>query len=790
MPLGKSTSNPSLLKSASASSVVDVSKIPNLPGTDLRRNLEKSYFPRQNSFSMKKGVRIEREPGFLAQKRSKFVKTPKEVTEYDPGCYPLTSTRSAFDTKNLTTPEYDELPAWDVLDRHVLRFYAYGKETVGETNLENYRVQPFKILYYLQDDTIQISAPKADNSGLGVYAAVGGPGDKGLSANLLKRGKLSKADGSLITASDFQIGEEFEFLGRKVFVYECDDFTRQYYEAMGKPLNPADPSDNSVPSDAFGASLAKKKQSMAAPMLRTAEKMYTEAMLNGGHINANMQDFMEKDKHVMRFYAIMDDLQTPQFERRPFIINYFLADKKVQIREQYPLNSGRDGFPLFCKKQRLPRGLKPEVRGPMHSAYQEEDYVCLDDLFVGGTLECFNQKLFIYDADEFTRKHYLKNRGQELGEAIDVRLPEPKPVVHPVPPYTGLGSWEDSMGSVNMLRPKKPKKDLAKLFFNDGKTLRFSAKFSGSVAEEDVMRRFLISYYLYDDCIMVHEPPQRNLGIVTGRFLEKAVHLNQLSGVLFHPNDFKVGNEIKVLSHQFLILDMDEYTRNYFKMLEAGEDTHPANTNLNDVLKRLRQAVREQQPQMQAIFRRFDADRNGVLCYHEIERMLQKFGFHLSPEETLCIMKYFDPKGEGQIDYNTFCSTCFDDDFGYEKKSNEVKINAAELQGYADVAAQKTIDRAETEKVRRAVRNIQDIYVNRTNMTVRLTAEFAHLTHEQFVNWEQIRTAFVRLGYVFEPEDVQRCVKYLMPGTDLNRINYNLFLQQLRITYSDMTAAR
>ena len=29
-----------------------------------------------------------------------------------------------------------------------------------------------------------------------------------------------------------------------------------------------------------------------------------------------------------------------------------------------------------------------------------------------------------------------------------------------------------------------------------------------------------------------------------------------------------------------------------------------------------------------------------------------------------------------------------------------------------------------------------------------------------------------------------------MPGTDLNRINYNLFLQQLRITYSDMTAAR
>ena len=155
VPLGKSTSNPSLLKSASASSVVDVSKIPNLPGTDLRRNLERSYFPRQNTFSMKKGTRVEREPGFLAQKRSKFVKTPKEVTEYNPGCYPLSSSRAAFDTSKLATPAYDELPAWNVLDEHVLRFFAYGKETIGETNLENYRVQPFKILYYLQDDTVR-----------------------------------------------------------------------------------------------------------------------------------------------------------------------------------------------------------------------------------------------------------------------------------------------------------------------------------------------------------------------------------------------------------------------------------------------------------------------------------------------------------------------------------------------------------------------------------------------------------------------------------------------------------
>ena len=85
------------------------------------------------------------------------------------------------------------------------------------------------------------------------------------------------------------------------------------------------------------------------------------------------------------------------------------------------------------------------------------------------------------------------------------------------------------MSSVLHLIPKKPRKDLAKLFFNEGKVCRFTMKFSGEVNEEDTMRRFVVNYSLFDDELMIHEPPQRNLGIVTGRFLEKGVHLNQVS---------------------------------------------------------------------------------------------------------------------------------------------------------------------------------------------------------------------------------------------------------------------
>jgi hypothetical protein len=65
-------------------------------------------------------------------------------------------------------------------------------------------------------------------------------------------------------------------------------------------------------------------------------------------------------------------------------------------------------------------------------------------------------------------RHFDKEMNHKLLDKQDVKLeekPMPRP---PTPKYTGYGSWDDSMSSVLHLIPKKPKKDLAKLFFNDG----------------------------------------------------------------------------------------------------------------------------------------------------------------------------------------------------------------------------------------------------------------------------------------------------------------------------------
>merc|ERR1719146_298762 len=101
------------------------------------------------------------------------------------------------------------------------------------------------------------------------------------------------------------------------------------------------------------------------------------------------------------------------------------------------------------------------------------------------------------------------------------------------------------MGSVLNLIPKMPQKDFIKLFKNEGKVIRFTARFKDP-KPEDAERLFVVNFHLFDDTLSIHEPPQRNIGIITGRFLEKAVHLNQVTGKLFVAEDLLPGSTIQV----------------------------------------------------------------------------------------------------------------------------------------------------------------------------------------------------------------------------------------------------
>jgi hypothetical protein len=736
---------------------IDLKALPNLPG--FRFPLFKERHLRPQTWGVVNGQRIEQREG-LSHDRPKFVKSARPADPWKQGSLPETQTRRCF---KASLGEHQELPAWDALDRHVLRFHGYFKETVSETNLEHYRIRKVVVLYYLEDDTCHVIEPRQDNSGIP-------------QGTMIRRHRFPSPDGSYLKAEDLRIGEQLNIYGKCIMITDADVFTRQYCLHHGYEQGPAIP----VEVDQFVQTRAAMTVKSAVQP-RTYEKLYREVMLGGGHINADMQQFLGNDRRVLRFFCVLEDVSTPQFERRPFTILFFLADNTTEIREHYPLNAGRDNFPIFLRRQKLPRG-SLRVDGPQSQPRKSSEFVMGHEFRVGETIVLAGNQFYIYDCDGFSRD-YFRQLGMEQGPARDVHLPDRAVPRAPTPPYTGYGSWDDSMGSVTHLIPKPPRKDFRKLFKNEGRVLRFTARFVDP-KPEDVDRHFVVNFYLQDDTMSIHEPPQRNLGIVTGKFLERGVHLNQVTGNLFKPEDLSPGKIIRVLNHEFETLDTDEYTRKELQGLGHRE------YDIMAIMEKLRESMRQQFPLVRDIFRRFDQDHDGIITFTEFRQALEKFGFMLDDKDTLAIMQHFDRNGDGQVSYNEFCDTLLDADYSNDMMVVQPGMDTEVRPGYADLAMAKSAERTESEAVRRAVRSIGECLYKCPHLTKKLLKEFEHVTHDGRVTIAQLHVGFQQLGHMFDIQDLTRCVLFVMPDADLGRINLVYLFKAIHASFHDLSKVR
>jgi len=195
-------------------------------------------------------------------------------------------------------------------------------------------------------------------------------------------------------------------------------------------------------------------------------------------------------------------------------------------------------------------------------------------------------------------------------------------------------------------------------------------------------------------------------------------------------------------------------------------------------------------PLVRDVFRRFDTDHNGVMTAQELNAALQKFGFMLSEEEVLVIMRHFDKRQDGQVSYNEFCDALLDEDCTCEMMKMKAPINARSDPDYNERAAIKAHERVETDKVRKAVRDIGDVFYKHTGTMQKMFKEFTHMTHQNYVNVAQIHVALLKIGFAFDVQDVERCVLFVVPDGDLEKIDYVHFCQSLVACYHDLCCIR
>lgn len=68
-----------------------------------------------------------------------------------------------------------------------------------------------------------------------------------------------------------------------------------------------------------------------------------------------LQQFLDHDRDVLRFYCFWDNTESVFRELRELILHYFLADDTIKIQEVIPPNSGRDNVSRFLRRSKLPK---------------------------------------------------------------------------------------------------------------------------------------------------------------------------------------------------------------------------------------------------------------------------------------------------------------------------------------------------------------------------------------------------------------------------------------------------
>ncbi|EKX54321.1 hypothetical protein GUITHDRAFT_99798 [Guillardia theta CCMP2712] len=575
-------------------------QIPKLPGFGFSHHVGKSDFRKASRFGYKDG---------------QCIYTPREEQEQAKllGDRPLTNTRHPFEmsssewmaSKNPLQSESSFTPRYALLDKKVLRYYGVYVDTVDPSVIgsapldaqvrDNNFVHECTILYYLEDGTMQVGEKRQDNSGMmqgqvvkrthvpkPIYNEEGwilpNPNEApNGTASLLNDSSSSLS--SFYTPDDFEIGGEINIFGRLFYIFDCDQFTRDYHDqVLGRPIEPAviHTARQNAPKDKYIAHVTRQKT--AKMELAHRHTAFAASGIIKEEDHGAYLKFLQWDTKVLRFYCVWDDRQTMYGDQRKFVIRYYLANDTMDMVEDKVANSGRVTG-NFLKRGRVPKKTPASIvgTGDVHTG----DYYTPADLMVGDTITIYNRIFFIYGCDEFTRRYYAQNFGISDMPEYDVEHEQqPQAIVRaPVPPYTGFGTQEDSFGSVLYLVPKPPHKSFQKMLDNEKKRLRFRARLAKPKDSLDEQRRFIITYFMGDDSISVYEETINNSGRVGGKFLERSKiakpdpELGSSNLEYYEIQDMIIDTVVTFNCHEFYLMEIDEYSRKILlKMFPGRED--------------------------------------------------------------------------------------------------------------------------------------------------------------------------------------------------------------------------
>lgn len=603
--------------------------LPNLPGY-VNNTVDGEDFSKSHLFDVLDGLSYV-EPNKFEEKPSNMATIPTGDQFYEKENDFGVPDKSQ--TAKKVSGSVNVLPKWIAFDGCVLRFWAWTAEDVIFSNDEKLRYRQFRIFFYLEDNTVQISEEKFENSGI----------SQGL---FLKRQKVPACDADrFMNWKDFSVASVLTVFGREFNVIKCDDFTRQFYSKMGVKLA----ENEEFPMDVYtlGREAAKEH-----PVPDTTISGYAEA-ISGKRAHWQYEQekrFLAHDQKVLRFWAIWNDPQVFG-ETHRYTVLYYISDDTMSVHEIYPQNAGLHPFPSFLTRRKLPKQMPETGVALIGESHQDiQDYYTHGDLRVGGYITILGRHMLLMKADEYTKCFYKDVHGMVEEDFQEIEETKREYVIpkNPIPPHNGYGTEEDSLGSIKYLVPRKPRKDYIKLLKYDNVVMRFSAKLENA-SLEDSERRFVIEFFRCDDTIKIFETRVPNSGFTGGKFLERTKLRNAATGTWYQASEFFVGADPIINGYHFKLLEADESTMDHME-----SDSNFAFADKDRILQKLADKLWDRANHRTQTFRLVDSNHDHYISRKEFEDMMKMYGWRLNEHELLTIWRCYSENGDEHITADRF----------------------------------------------------------------------------------------------------------------------------------------
>ena len=286
----------------------------------------------------------------------------------------------------------------------VLRFYAYWDD---RGSMFGERME-YVLNYYLQDDKIEVLEVKRSNSGRD-------PFPKLVKKQRVPRhfqgvptvgSKEADFEEEYIHERDFVVGETIEIFGRELHIYDCDQFTREYFRQQLGFIQPERtleaeplvefPNLELPPYNGFGS----EPDSISSYFTLIPKQRF-------GFLT-DPDRAMKFDAVIFRWRARFDmdkmNMPSPEDSKRRFVVSLFMGDGSVSVYEPPIPNSGFMGGKFLERQRVLRQGFK------MGSGEWMDKSDFMIDL--PGTVWVNNFPFVLMDADKFTLRHL--NNGRQF----------------------------------------------------------------------------------------------------------------------------------------------------------------------------------------------------------------------------------------------------------------------------------------------------------------------------------------------------------------------------------------